>query len=617
MARAEPLGPRPWLLRACIALPLLMLAANVLAWLRWGTDLPYFDDWRAYDLRNALSLAPERLFEAVNNTISPVGMTLEALAQRWLGGNPLPYQTLSMLAVLGGLLWLQWRLLGWVVGDRRLQALLFAFCCFMLQSGSYWGEQNLAYHQALPLLALLGASCLLTLGVRAGPWWRLTVGALGLLAGLSYVSGAVAALVLGAAWLLLGWRLPAPALAARLRAGGWALLVTGAATSALQIYLTRGVAQHRQRQYMNLTWPDSVDFWAYLAGKLGRSTGHGFASTALEAAWVLLLTLTLLAAVGFALRTLLAPGRPGSARRRRFAVVFLPLGAVVASYLLLVGLGRAGLRDDALQGAEAVFRFGYLRFHFFWITLLFPWLAAALALRLRRSGWAPGALVGVLALAVALGAVRGVFDVPRFYRSASEFRQTEIRCLARQLGAGQPISCPGFSLMWLPDLTRAYTYARDIDASFVRYLPIVEREGFGRPVLHLTGPQLGAQAPWHNVLAAPDGWLQSQGDAALRLPLPDAEPLRRCRVMGVQLTLEAAQSDVVQLFYRPLGQADMTEPSSVRKPYQPDAAGQARLEFSIDTASGFEPELRVDPVDGTGRFRLSELRVTCRLQAEP
>ena len=127
MARAEPPGPHPWLLRACIALPLLMLAANVLAWLRWGTDLPYFDDWRAYDMRNALSLAPERLFEAVNNTISPVGMALEAMAQRWLGGNPLPYQTLSMLIVLGGLLWLQWRLLGWVVGDRRLQALLFAF----------------------------------------------------------------------------------------------------------------------------------------------------------------------------------------------------------------------------------------------------------------------------------------------------------------------------------------------------------------------------------------------------------------------------------------------------------------------------------------------------------
>ena len=159
-------------LQACVALPLLMLAANVLAWLRWGTDLPYFDDWRAYDMGNALSLAPGRLFKSVNNTISPVGMALEALAQRWLGGNPLPYQTLSMLGVLGGLLLMQWRLLGWVVGDQRLRALLFAFCFLMLQPGSYWGEQNLAYHQALPLVALLGAACLMVRpGWPHGGWW--------------------------------------------------------------------------------------------------------------------------------------------------------------------------------------------------------------------------------------------------------------------------------------------------------------------------------------------------------------------------------------------------------------------------------------------------------------
>ena len=617
MPRAERHLPWPWWQRACLALPLLMLAANVLAWLRWGTDLPYFDDWRAYDMRNALSLAPERLFEAVNNTISPVGMTLEALAQRWLGGNPLPYQTLSMLAVLGGLLWLQWRLLGWVTGERRWQALLFVFCCFMLQSGTYWGEQNLAYHQALPLLALLSASLLLTrLGRAAGPWLA-AVFALGLLSGLSYVSGAVAALVLGGAWWLLGWRLPSPALAARLRGGGWALLAAGGATTALQIYLTRAAAQASQRQYMGLTWPDSLDFWAYLAGKLGRSTGHGFASTALELAWVLALVAALVAAVLFALRGALASGRPRSARLRRFAVVFLPLGAVVAAYLLLVGLGRAGLRDDALQGAEAVFRFGYLRFHFFWITLLFPWLAAALALALRRTGRVPGVLLAVLLLVLGMGALRGVFDVPRFYRSASEFRQTEIRCLARQLGSGQPISCPGFSLMWLPDLTRAYVYARDIDASFVRYLPLVEREGFGRELLRLSGAQLGTQAPWHNVQALADGWLQGGDDVGLRLPLPDAATLRHCRVLGVQFALQADGPETVQLFYRPLGQTDFTERFSIRKPYRPGADGQVRLEFSIDTATGFEPELRLDLADAPARFRPTELRVTCRLQAAP
>ena len=36
-----------------MALPWLMLAANGLAWLRWGTDLPFLDDWRAYNERTA------------------------------------------------------------------------------------------------------------------------------------------------------------------------------------------------------------------------------------------------------------------------------------------------------------------------------------------------------------------------------------------------------------------------------------------------------------------------------------------------------------------------------------------------------------------------------------
>lgn len=197
--------------RACVALPLFMLAANVLAWLRWGTDLPFLDDWRAYNTEQTTSLAPARLFEAANNTIAPVGLALDALAQRWLGGNPLPYQTLSMLGVLGGLLWLQWRLLGWALRQPVWQALAFAFTVFMLQSGSYWGEQNLAYHQALPLLALLGAAWLNFGRARpdaaAGGWRLAGVLALGLLAGLSYVSGAVGALVMGGGWWLLAWRI--------------------------------------------------------------------------------------------------------------------------------------------------------------------------------------------------------------------------------------------------------------------------------------------------------------------------------------------------------------------------------------------------------------------------
>ena len=618
MPRPEPLSPAlsKWWLRAGMALPLLMLGANLLAWLRWGTDLPYLDDWRVYDDGSALSLDPRHLFRAVNNTISPVGLTLDVLAQRWLGGNPLPYQALSMLAVLGGLLWLQWRLLGWAVRDRRQQALLFAFCVPMLQSGSYWGEQSLAYHQALPLLALLGAMA----WALPRPRRRAALGVfvLGAVAGLSYISGAIAALVLGACWLVLARVLrthPTPALATRIAGPGGALLLAGGLTSALQFHLTRGDAQARDRQYMGLTYPDSPDFWAFLAGKIGRATGHGFASLPLELIWVALVLLALLAALGLTGRAALAPDRVPSVPRRRVAVVFLPLCAIVLTYLVLVSLGRAGFRDPGIQGAGGVFRFGYERFHFFWVTLLFPWVAAALVPR-RRTRAVP-VLVGTLLTALALAAVRGVFDVPSFYRSASAYRASELRCLGRQLGSGQPIRCPGYDMMGMTDLTRAYIHARDIQASFVRYLPVQTRDGFGRELLDWHAAAGTEPGPWVHVRRRADGGLQSEGDAQLTVAWPDAALSRRCRTLGVQLDIVTAHAETAQLYYRWSGQQSDSEARSVRQAYQPGVDGHARLELSIDSPVGFEPRLRLDPVDGQGSFRLRELRVTCRLASQP
>lgn len=611
-----------WLLRVCVALPLVMLAANVLAWLRWGTDLPYFDDWRVYDERSALSLDPARLFAPVNNTMSPIGLALDTLAQRWLGGNPLPYQTLSMLGVLGGLLALQWRLLGWAVREPRLRAVLFAFCFLMLQSGSYWGEQNLAYHQALPLLALFGAACLTLAGSgRGGVWRPALVFVLGLAAGLSYISGAVSALVMGSCWLLLYWwlrRRMGQALVARVGVGGVALSLAGALTSALQLAVTRGGSDAATHQYLGITWPTHSDFWAYLAGKIGRGTGHAFASIGLEAVWVLLLVLSWVTATVWLLRGVCGQSGPLRARQRRLALVLLPLSALVAVYLVMVSLGRAGLRDASIQGPAAVFGFAYYRFHFFWVTLLFPWLAAALLVGWRALGHSRSAPLLVLGLAAALGLVRGVFNVSADYRSASEYRQTEIRCLDRQLGAGEALSCPGYGLMQLRDLTRAFVYARDIHASFVRYFPIVSREGFGQDVLYWRTAADFSAAARHELQPLADGWLRSTGDASLRVTLPTTSvPLQRCRVLGVQLRLDAEAADTAQLFYRFNDQADYSESRSVRLAYKPDADGHVRLEFSVDSPSGFASELRIDPVDGPALVRPTELHVTCRLLDPP
>lgn len=612
-----------WALCACVALPWLMLGANLLAWLRWGVDLPFLDDWRAYDERSALSLSPRRLFEAINNTISPVGLTLDVLAQRWLGGNSLAYQSLTMLGVLGGLLALQWCLLGWALRDRRLQAWAFAFCFPMLQAGSYWGEQNLAFHQALPLLALLSAAavCLVPRSVRR--WHAVVVWVLGLLAGLSYISGAVAALMLGVAWLLVSaWYTTCAqpcVLAHRARAGGWALLIAGALTSVLQIVITRSTTPGGREQFLGLTWPYQADFWLFLAGSFGRASGLSFASLGVEAAWVAVMGIGMLVLLGMAARPLGKGSSPRSARVRRWALVYGPLLSVVLAYLALVSAGRAGFREASIVDASAVFRLGAGRFHFFWVTLLFPWAAAGVALALRRwrvpvfLGWLWG---GLLALCVVAG-TRGVFDVVTVYRSASDHQLSQFRCIARQLGSDSPIVCPGLAMMGIRDLSRAYAYAREIDASFVRYLPILGRDRFGDSLLDEHGSDVLGTGAWRHVQRLADGWMRSEGDAQLVLSLSATERAADCRVLGVRLGLLADRPSSAQVFYRVAGQAGYSEEASVRVAYVPDAQARVVQELVIDSAVGFEPELRLDPFEGEGRFRLSELQVVCRLSARP
>src|SRR4029079_1575057 len=125
-----------------LVIPVLSLLAGAVAWLRYGIDLPFFDDWRAYIQGRSGSFDLSFLFTPENGTYYPIGKVLDAIAQRYLDGNSVAYQFLSMIIVLGSLLALQWRLLSSVMKDRLLAASAFSLTIFMLQPGSYWGHQN-------------------------------------------------------------------------------------------------------------------------------------------------------------------------------------------------------------------------------------------------------------------------------------------------------------------------------------------------------------------------------------------------------------------------------------------------------------------------------------------
>ncbi len=57
---------------------------------------------------------------------------------------------------------------------------------------------------------------------------------------------------------------------------------------------------------------------------------------------------------------------------------------------MLVAAGRTNFRPPEMHDLLEIFAHGFTRFHFFWATLIWPWVAAALlVLCLRVShGWA-------------------------------------------------------------------------------------------------------------------------------------------------------------------------------------------------------------------------------------
>ncbi len=606
-----------WLRRVCIALPLVMLAANLMAWLRYGTDMPFIDDWRAYRDGTVDSFALSRLFQAVNNTISPVGFALDTAAQRWLDGNSIAYQFLSMLLVLGALLWLQWRLLGWAIAKPAARLVAFSATIFMLQAGSYWGEQNLAYHQALPLVFLLGvANVVLTSGFNARLIGLMAFG-LSLLAGLSYISGAIAALTLGGVWIVMSLvRGAGTALNARVRAGGVAAAAAGMLTAALQIYLTRVAHGADPALRYELTWPDKPEFWLFLIGKIGRASGHAMSPVGLEFAFALSLAV-LLGATFLGLWWRFAR-TDGAAVESRIAYVYLPFALIVAGYLLLVSLGRASVRDPSIRAGWDVFQFAYFRFHFFWVTLLLPWLLAAAAVTGSGGGSERERLVRrsvvILLAMLALATARGVFGVSEHYADNARFRAREIRCLAEQLGSGEPIRCPSFDM---PDWTPAYQYARRIQASFIKYFPVVAQQPSRDVLMHWPSAQehtTNARVTLHDARAMEGNWLVGGDDPQALFQGGDARGFARCVVVELDIGIRSRREEMLQVFFLKRGETEFTEQDSIRTMIPATQDGVHPVRLTLDSRVGFESRIRIDPGRAGAQFELTRVDAACRLR---
>lgn len=596
-----------------VGLPIVSLALNAIGWLHSGFDLPFFDDWRAYATGQIDSLDPAYLFIGINDTMAPVGFALDAIAQRMLDGNSVAYQFLSMVTVLGLLLLLQWRLLKFTLDNRMQAAACFVLTLLMLQPGSYWGRENLAYHQALPLVFLLTALWL----VSASAWKNVrrlpAILVLGALAGMTYISGAFGALAAGVGVVAMGFWAPPSGQRTRILQGGAVLAAAGAITAAIQFKVAMlKTMTAGYRGDARLALPHEPDFWMFLFGKVGRSLLLPESEPFLSLLLVLVACAAALTVGGLLVRRLRADPH---GRVLQVAVIYAGLASTVFVYLLMVAAGRTYLRGPEVTTPIDVFVLGFSRFHFFWAALLWPWVAAVgvVLVRARQRPlrpWLAPVSWFLCAASVVLMVAGGALAHYERHRLEASFRNATMACLMAQLQKGDGIDCTEFNMA---DLTPAYIYATRIGASFIRYFPVLPVDiGVNDPSPWFRLSRDAARVDTQNVSRQGAGYVAAT-DAQFEIRVGRPDEMDNCVMLDVTAVVAPTKDDELQIYFRRRGQRKFSEENSRMLPLRAVDGAKAHR-FRLESETGFEDTLRLDPVSKAQSFSIPEVEVRCRLR---
>jgi hypothetical protein len=306
------------------------------------------------------------------------------------------------------------------------------------------------------------------------------------------------------------------------------------------------------------------------------------------------------------------------------SVVTLTLGATIFVYLMLVAAGRSSLRPSAgPAGPLEVFQFGFFRFHFFWVTLIWPWVGAALLSivlgwkRLRSTALPPaawGVILAVPLMAITLATATGAFDFSTFYRIWASARMETYRCLLESVQRSDGHECVIWDRM---NPVGLITYARSVNASFAQYLQTVPLGPPVEPVFSLRDPASGSiEFVDADVINEDESGLRIQAgeDAQLIVTVSDRDAMGRCRTLEVRATMDPSQADVAQVFYLRQGDTEFAPDRVATMQVSPDGARRASIMLNSD--EGFASTVRFDPVFYPQQVMLADLELSCRVTSE-
>lgn len=594
-----------------IAFPIIGLAISVLSWLHFGVDLPYLDDWRAYREGMIGSLDLKYLFTSANDTLSPVGKMLDSLAYRFLNGNSIAYQFISMTGILGSLLFLQWKLLSLVLKEKLLIASAFSLTVLIIQPGTYWGLIDLAYHQAIPLVASLLVMYLILKGTWRD-WYVEIILISGFIAGFSYISGAFGILILSVILIAFSFFIEKSERKPVLK-GGISLLVPAIITTLAQAWVIAVVQKGgTHRPDAPLALPIESDFWLFMLGKIARSLMLPFNQPVLSFILTCLI-LALIFALIFVLLKNVVKNKKQSLETISPTLIFMGIFGVIFVYLMLISAGRTKLRPEEVKTSLEIFSFGFHRFHFFWVTIVWPWVVAILFIFIKKYS---NDLLHKVALVIPLIIIpfilySGVFDHAPYFKHGAEVKINGINCLIQELQKESEVNCPQ---LYPAPLKSALSKAKETNASFTRTIPISIPT---MPLFRMSDNLLGKTVDLKNVVVSDHKngiiTLQSEhNDPMIIFNTENVKKMAECKTLEMEVSMRVSQPTYAQLFFVPQGQSGYSETASTTQMVHADGSFK-NIIFTVNSPNGFVDELRFDPVANVQQFDIKELEVRCRM----
>ncbi len=592
-----------------IAFPIMGLMLSVLSWLRFGIDLPYLDDWRAYREGMIGSLDLKYLFTSANDTLSPIGKMLDSLAYRFLNGNSIAYQFISMIGILGSLLFLQWKLLSLVLKEKLLVASAFSLTILVIQPSTYWGLIDLAYHQAISLVASLLTIYLILRGNWRNYYIPIII-ILGFIAGLSYISGAFSILGLSIILILFSFFIVTserkPVLI-----GGLSLLIPAIMSMLAQAWVIAVVQKGTHRPDAPLALPIESDFWLFMLGKIARSLMLPLNYPILSFIITCLVLVLVFTLMFFLLKNVIK-NKKHSLESISPILIFTGIFGIVFIYLMLISAGRTNLRPENIKTFLEVFSFGFHRFHFFWVTIFWSWVVAILFLFIRKYS---NDLLNKVALSIPFVIIpftlySGVFDHASYFKHGAEVKINGFNCIVEELQKKTNINCPQ---LYPAPLKAGVTYAKETGASFTRLISSLIP---ATPIFRLSENSHNEAIELKNIAVSEHKnevfTLQAENnDPMIIFNLKSEKRTKECKILEMEVSMKVSQSSLAQFFFMSPNQTDFQESTSITQIIQADNHFK-NFVFTVHSPNGFTDKLRFDPVTMPQQFDIKEIEVRCR-----